>query len=141
LQWDLLQWDPHQGVQKMMGDLNRIYRNEPALHELDFDPAGFEWIDCMSRDASALSWIRKAKDPNDFLIVCCNFTPYVHTSYRVGVPEPGTYKSIFNSDSSYYSGTNVGSVVAEAEQIEAQGKPWSIALDFPPLGTMMLKRS
>lgn len=140
LQWDLLQWESHEGLQKMVGDLNRLYRDEPALHELDFDGNGFEWIDCMSRDASVLSWIRKAKNPEDFIIVCGNFTPYVHTAYRVGVPGPGTYKSIFNSDSEYYSGSNVGTGEAVAEEIEAQGKEWSIAIDFPPLGTVMYKR-
>jgi len=95
----------------------------------------------MSRDASVLSWIRKARNPDDFVIVCGNFTPYVHSSYRVGVPGPGTYHSIFNSDSKFYAGTNVGVGEAVAEEVEAQGKPWSIKVDFPPLGTVMYKRS
>ena len=78
---------------------------------------------------------------DSFIVVCSNFTPYVHTAYRIGVPGPGTYKSIFNSDSQYYSGTNVGTGESVAEEIEAQGKQWSIAIDFPPLGTVMYKRS
>ncbi|QEG22608.1 1,4-alpha-glucan branching protein GlgB [Mariniblastus fucicola] len=140
LQWDLLQWESHEGVQRMVGDLNRLYREQPALYELDFDGNGFEWIDCMNRDASVLAWMRKAKDPNDFVIVCGNFTPYVHSNYRVGVPGPGIYKSIFNSDSKFYSGTNVGVGEVVAEEVEAQGKSWSIAIDFPPLATVMYKR-
>ena len=139
LQWDLLQWDDHKGLSKMVGDLNRIYRDEPALHELDFDADGFEWVDCMSRDASVLAWIRKAKDSDDHILVCSNFTPFVHREYRVGVPGPGTYRSIFNSDSEYYAGSNIGVNSAKAEQIEAQGRAWSIQVDFPPLATVMFK--
>ena len=140
LQWDLLQWESHEGMQRMVGDLNRIYREQPALYELDFDGNGFEWIDSMNRDASVLTWLRKAKNPEDFIVVCSNFTPYVHNGYRIGVPGPGHYRSIFNSDSEYYSGTNIGVGEAVAEEIEAQGKQWSIAIDFPPLGTLMYKR-
>ena len=140
LQWDLLQWDSHKGLQRMVGDLNRIYRDEKALHEVDFDGNGFEWIDSMSRDASLLSWLRKAKNPDDSLVVCSNFTPFIHRGYRVGVPGPGVYKSIFNSDSEFYAGTNIGVSESHAEAVEAQGKPWSIAIDFPPLGLMMYKR-
>ena len=75
LQWDLLQWDSHQGLQKCVADLNHLYRREKALHEVDFDCHGFEWIDCHNHDDSTLSYIRRAKDPRDFLVVACNFTP------------------------------------------------------------------
>jgi len=141
LQWDLLQWDDHKGLKQMVADLNRIYREQPALHQQDFSHEGFEWIDCMSRDASVLAWVRKAKNPDDFVVVCSNFTPFVHREYRIGVPAPGKYNAIFNSDSEYYSGSNVGAGSLVAEQIEAQGKPWSIAVDFPPLGTVIYKPS
>ena len=139
LQWDLLQWDDHKGLKKMVADLNRIYCEQPALHEMDFSHEGFEWIDCMSRDAGILAWMRKAKNPDDFVVVCSSFTPFIHRGYRVGVPAPGKYQAIFNSDSEYYAGSNIGIGEIEAEQIEAQGKAWSIAVDFPPLGTVIYK--
>ena len=141
LQWDLLQWESHQGLQRMVGDLNRIYRENTALHEVDFDGNGFEWIDSQSRDASVLAWLRKGKNPDDFVVVCSNFTPFVHKGYRIGVPTPGVYKAIFNSDSEYYSGNNVGVAESTAEEIGAQGRQWSIAIDFPPLATVMYKRT
>ena len=142
IQWDLLQWDSHQGVQKMVGDLNRVYKQQPALHQVDFEGHGFDWIDCMSRDASILGYIRRAKDPNDFVVVCCNFTPAVHSEYRLGVPEAGSYQEIFNSDSQYYGGTNVGNGLGlTAEPIEAQGRPFSISLSIPPMGVTILKKT
>jgi 1,4-alpha-glucan branching enzyme len=140
LQWDLLQWETHQGLQKLVTDLNSLYRREPALHEVDFEAGGFEWIDCMSPEASILGYIRRAKDPSDFVVVCCNFTPTVRHDYRLGVPEPGKYVEIFNSDSQYYAGTNVGNGMgSESEKIEAQGKPNSIKLSVPPMGVSVLK--
>ena len=142
LQWDLLQWESHQGLKKMVGDLNGVYQREPALHQVDYEEAGFEWIDCMSREASILGYIRRAKDPNDFVVVCCNFTPTVHNEYRLGVPESGSYREIFNSDSKYYGGTNVGNGMGiTAEPIEAQGRPFSISISIPPMGVTMLKKS
>ena len=141
LQWDLLQWDSHKGLQKMIGDLNAVYRREPALHEVEFEGGGFEWIDSMNREASILGYIRRAKDPNDFVVVCCNFTPSVHNEYRLGVPEAGNYKEIFNSDSEFYGGTNMGNGMGiESEAIEAQGRENSIKLAVPPMGVTMFKK-
>ena len=141
LQWDLLQWDSHRGLQKLVSDLNSIYRQEPALHELDFDGAGFEWIDCQSREASVLGYIRRARDPKDFVVVCANFTPAVRKEYRLGVPEPGKYREIFNSDSQYYAGTNVGNGMGlDSEPIPAQGRPQSIRLSLPPMGVTVFKK-
>ncbi len=141
LQWDLLQWDSHRGLQKLVTDLNAIYRQEPALHELDFDGAGFEWIDCQSREASVLGYIRRAKDPKNFVVVCANFTPAVRKDYRLGVPEPGKYREIFNSDSQYYAGTNVGNGMGlDSEPISAQGRPQSIRLSLPPMGVTVFKK-
>jgi 1,4-alpha-glucan branching enzyme len=140
LQWDLLQWDSHKGLKKMVGDLNAVYRKEPALHEVDFDAAGFEWIDCLSREASILGYIRRAKDPNDFVVVCCNFTPTVRHDYRLGVPEAGKYVEIFNSDSEYYDGTNTGNGMgAQSEEVEAQGRQHSIQISIPPMGVTIFK--
>jgi 1,4-alpha-glucan branching enzyme len=142
LQWDLLQWGSHSGLRRMVSDLNVLYKNQPALYEVDFDPQGFEWVDSMSRDMSVLGYIRRAKDPSDFVLVACNFTPTTHGEYRMGVPEPGFYREIFNSDSEFYEGTNVGNGEGiEAEKIEAQGREWSIKLSLPPLGVTVLKKS
>ncbi len=142
LQWDLLQWGSHAGLRKMVSDLNRLYREQPALHEVDFDGAGFEWIDSMSRDLSVIGYVRRAKNPADYVVVACNFTPTTHGEYRLGVPEPGSYREIFNSDSEYYDGTNVGNGGGiDAEQIEAQGREWSIKLSLPPLGVTVLKKA
>ena len=116
LQWDLLQWGSHSGLRRMVSDLNVLYKNQPALYEVDFDPQGFEWVDSMSRDMSVLGYM--------------------------GVPEPGFYREIFNSDSEFYEGTNVGNGEGiEAEKIEAQGREWSIKLSLPPLGVTVLKKS
>lgn len=140
LQWDLLQWDTHSGLKRMVADLNALYRREPALHEVDFDSAGFEWIDCMNRGDSVLCYIRKAKDPQDALVVCCNLTPVVRSGYRVGVPRGGWYEEIFNSDSQYYDGSNVGNHPGiDAQQLEAQGRPFSVSLTLPPLGVVVMK--
>ncbi len=140
LQWHLLQWDSHSGLQRYVADLNRIYRREPALHQVDFDPAGFEWVDCHNYQDCALSFLRRAKDPRDFIVVSCNFTPVVRQGYRLGVPEPGWYEEILNSDSMYYGGSNVGNgpgVMAEA--IPWNGRPYSIRLTLAPLAVSMFK--
>jgi 1,4-alpha-glucan branching enzyme len=140
LQWDLLQWDSHRGLQKMIGDLNRIYRREKALHEVDFDGAGFEWIDCHNYQDSVLSFIRKARDPHDFVVACCNFTPVPRQGYRLGVPERCWFEEIFNSDSQYYGGSNLGNgpgVMADDQP--HHGRPHSIMLTLPPLAVTLLK--
>src|SRR6202044_2179987 len=103
-----LQWPSHQGLQTCVADLNRLYRNQPALHEVDFDHTGFEWIDCHDFTNSTLVYLRRAKNPEDFLLVACNFTPVPRVAYRCGVPRGGWYQEIFNSDSSYYGGSNMG---------------------------------
>lgn len=140
LQWDMLQWETHHGVQKLVADLNRIYRDEPALHEVDFDPSGFEWIDCNDYEGSTLSYLRRAKDPDDFLVVGCNFTPVPRQKFRLGVPERCRYEEILNTDSTYYGGSNLGNgqgVLAQA--IPAHGRPYSVEMTFPPLSVVVLK--
>ena len=140
LQWDLLQWDTHQGIQNLVADLNKLYREQPALHEVDFDGNGFEWIDCNAHEDCILSYIRKAKDPNDYVVVICNFTPIVRDNYRIGVPQAGTYREIFNSDSNYYDGTNVGNATeVRAVEHESHGRPCSFELRVPPLATLVLR--
>jgi 1,4-alpha-glucan branching enzyme len=142
LQWDLLQWDTHRGIQKLVADLNHLVQREPALHELDFDGAGFEWIDCMNAEDSVLCYLRKAKDPDDFLVVAANFTPVVRR-YRVATPKAGYYREIFNSDSSYYAGSNVGNypgLQADANHPHF-GRPASMEINLPPLGIAVFKPS
>ncbi|NJM90827.1 MAG: 1,4-alpha-glucan branching enzyme, partial [Myxococcales bacterium] len=108
LQWDLLQWESHQGVQRLMGDLNRLYTSEPALHQQDFEHTGFEWVDCHNHNDSVLVYLRRGANSSDFVLVACNFTPVVRQHYRIGVPEGGWYAEILNTDSQFYGGSNVG---------------------------------
>ncbi len=140
LQWHLLQWPSHQGLQKCVADLNRVYRGQPALHQVDFDPAGFEWIDCHNFNDSVLIYLRRAKDPNDFLVVACNFTPVPRHGYRFGVPRGGWYQEIFNSDSQFYGGSNLGN--GPGVTASGQGShyyPFSLELTLPPLSVVILK--
>ena len=140
LPWDLLQWDTHRGVKRLIADLNALMRREPALYEMDFKGEGFEWIDCMNHEDSVLCYIRKAKDPRDYLVVCCNFTPVVRPNYRVGVPQAGWYQEVFNSDSRHYGGSNVGNFPGrQAEPPGAQARPYSLAVTLPPLATVVFK--
>ncbi len=140
LQWDLLQWESHQGVQKMMGDLNALYRREPALYEVDFDYTGFEWVDCHSRDDSVLAYLRKAKNAEDMLVVAMNFTPMPRTMHRLAVPHGGYWREIFNSDSEYYGGSNIGNHPGVmAEEVPHHGRPFSLPMSLPPLGLAIFK--
>jgi 1,4-alpha-glucan branching enzyme len=140
LQWDLLRWESHQGLQKCVSDLNHLYQREPALHEIDFEHQGFEWIDCHNADDSVLSYVRRAKNPSDFLVVVSNFTPVVRRGHRLGVPERCWYEEIFSSDSSFYSGSNVGNYPGiMADEQPSHGRPASISLTLPPLATVVLK--
>ncbi len=140
LQWDLLQWETHQGIQRMMADLNRLYVTEPALHQQDFDHTGLEWVDCHNHNDSVLVYLRRGTNPSDFVLVACNFTPVVRPNYRIGVPEGGWYEEIFNSDSEYYGGSNVGNYPGlEAEASESHGRPFSLVMTLPPLAVAVFK--
>jgi 1,4-alpha-glucan branching enzyme len=140
LQWDLLQWQSHSGLQKCVADLNHLLQSEKALHELDFEGRGFAWIDCHNHDESTLSWLRRGKDPKDFVVDCSNFTPNPREGHRVGVPECCWYDEVFNSDSTYYGGSNMGNGPGiAAEPIPAHGQPASVKIVFPPLATVVLK--
>ncbi len=140
LQWDLMQWPSHQGLHKFVADLNHVYRREPALHEVDFDPRGFEWIDCHNWEQSTLAFVRRAKDPADFLIAACNFTPVPRLEHRLGVPELCWYEEIVNSDSTYYGGSNVGNGAGRmAEPLPWDGRPFSIPITLPPLAVVIMK--
>lgn len=139
LDWHLLMFPSHQGTQRLIGDLNRLYRTEPALHELDCDPRGFEWIDANDADASVYSFLRKSRNGEQILIVI-NATPVVREDYRIGVPAGGWWRELFNSNSEYYWGSgqgNAGGVMAEA--IPTHGREFSLRLRLPPLGALFLK--
>lgn len=139
-QWELLEHETHQGILKLVADLNKLYRSEPALYELDFDQNGFEWIDCHNQSESILSYARRSKDGKELIVASCNFTPVVREEYRVGVPQSGSYREIFNSDSMYYGGTNVGNFERRvSERVVAQGRDESIAINIPPLGMTVMK--
>src|SRR3954454_23361371 len=107
LEWHLLASPLHHGVQRLVGDLNRLYRSEPALHELDCDPAGFEWIDCRDAESSIVILLRKGRGDGRVVLVTCNFTPVARPNYRVGVPRGGTWKEALNSDAKYYGGSGM----------------------------------
>jgi len=141
LDWNLLDFPSHEGVRRLIGDLNRLYRSTPALHEIDFDPAGFEWISANDSDNSVLSFLRRGKDRSKAILCVCNFTPVVRHNYRLGAPGPGTYHERLNTDSQYYGGSNVGNPfgVVTAEPLPSHGRQWSVSLSLPPLATVFLE--
>jgi len=140
LDWDLLQHDSHRGSQKLITDLNHLYAAESALHQVEFDWHGFEWIDANDSDNSVLSFIRRGKNPEDVIVAVINATPVVRGGYRLGVPNPGLYREIMNSDAIHYGGSNVGNMGGQqAVDVPAQGRPHSLVLTLPPLAAIYLK--
>ncbi len=140
LQWHLLQWDSHRGIQKLVEDLNRLYVSQPALYELDFDPEGFEWIDCHNHHDSVLAYLRKGNRPADELVVAVNMTPVPRKQYPIGVPRSGWYQEVFNSDASIYGGSNMGNFPGrQSSPKAAQGRQHSIPVDLPPLAVVVFK--
>jgi 1,4-alpha-glucan branching enzyme len=141
LEWHLLEYPEHQGLQRLVADLNRLYARESALHEVDFDWTGFEWIDCNDADSSVLSFVRRARQREDFLVIVANCTPVLRESYRVGVPELGWYRESLNTDSERYMGSNAGNLGGvNAEPIPWNNQPYSLNLRLPPLGVVYFKR-
>ena len=140
LDWHLLEYPIHAGIRRFVQDLNRTYVAERALHEVDFDHTGFHWIDCNDNENSVISFIRRARDPRDFLVALLNFTPVPRDGYRIGVPEPGAYSELVNSDAEIYGGSNQGnSGVVFTDSIPAHGQPHSLHLHLPPLAFLLLK--
>jgi 1,4-alpha-glucan branching enzyme len=128
-------------VRRYVQDLNRLYQAEPALHQVDFDPAGFRWIDCNDNENSVLSLVRFARDRRDAVVMIVNFTPVPRLQYRIGVPDAGFYAELLNSDASCYGGSNVGNLGGVAtEPIAAHGFDQSVVLAVPPLGCLLLKK-
>ena len=141
LDWGALQHQPHQQLKRFMSDLNRLYQSESALYTRDFSDEGFEWIDCNDADNSVVSFIRKSSDPKEFVVTVCNFAPHPHGNYRVGVPEPGFYKELFNSDAGDYGGSNTGNMGGRwTDEWSNTHWPYSVDLCLPPLGVVILKR-
>jgi 1,4-alpha-glucan branching enzyme len=139
--WHLLDEPLHAQLLKFVQDLNRVYQAQPALFELDFDAAGFQWIDCHDNENSVFSLLRRGRDAAEFLVLVFNFTPVSRYGYRIGVPEPGEYEEILNSDSSNYGGSNVGnSGHVASESIAAHGFAQTLSLTVPPLGCLYLKK-
>ena len=141
LDWHLLGDVLHDGVRKLVRDLNRFYREMPALHQRDFDADGFEWIDHGDAERSILSFARRGSAPGSLVVVVCNFTPAVHTGFRLGVPQAGDYHERINTDSHHYGGSNVGTPfgVAAAEALAWSGKSHSIVINLPPLATVLFE--
>jgi len=140
LDWHLLQAPAHSGLQRWVRDLNTLYRGQRSLHEVDFDAAGFEWVDCTDSRSSVVSFLRKGKDPRDMLLFVCNFTPVPRHNYRVGVPLECNWKEMLNSDAPLYGGSgqgNLGGLVAAPLPI--QGRPYSLNLTLPPLAVLVLR--
>ncbi len=141
LRWDLLQYPLHRGALEWVKELNRFYSHEPALYEVDFHWGGFEWIDFHDVDNSVISFVRRAKDRGNYVVVVCNFTPLVRHHYHVGVPEPGAYLEVLNSDSELYGGSgvrNAGPVWTRQERMQTQDQ--HITVTLPPLGVIVLRK-
>jgi 1,4-alpha-glucan branching enzyme len=139
LDWHLLGREQHKGVQSLLRDLNHMYRGVAALHELDFSPEGFAWVDCNDADQSVLSYRRIARD-GSCVVVVLNFTPVPRQGYRIGVPQKGCYREIFNSDSHYYGGSNMGNGLGmDTADIGWNGDQQSLVLTLPPLAGIVLQ--
>jgi len=139
LDWYVLDYAFHQGMQRLVKDLNRLYRETPALHHFEFDWRGFEWIDCHDADNSVLSFLRRSD--NEFVVVIVNLTPVPRTGYRIGVPQGGEYTEIFNSDSAFYAGSNLGNGGGTliADELPWMNRSHSLSLTLPPLAGIVLK--
>jgi len=142
LDWHLLDLQSHQQLQRWLGDLNKAYRMQPALHEFDCDSAGFEWIDGSDSDQSMLTFVRKSSHQDEAILCVLNFTPVPRLGYRVGVPWPGSWKEILNSDARHYGGADIGNAgETVSEPVPMHGRPNSLNLTVPPLGIVFLKGS
>ncbi|MBM4124116.1 MAG: 1,4-alpha-glucan branching protein GlgB [Nitrospira sp.] len=141
LQWHLLQYEPHQGLQRYIRDLNDLYRTEPALWQVDFECQGFQWVDFNDAGQSVIAFLRRARESADCVLCIGNFTPVPRHGYRVGVPEPGWYQELLNSDAAHYGGSNQGNGGGiQADQTPCHGLPYSLSITLPPLGFLFLKR-
>ncbi|MGB7435906.1 MAG: 1,4-alpha-glucan branching protein GlgB [Candidatus Acidiferrum sp.] len=140
LEWHLLEYESHRGIQCLVRDLNKMMAAEPALHQVDFDWQGFEWLDANDSDNSVFSFVRRGKNPDDMILVVLNATPVVRYGYRIGVPRPGHFDEILNTDALIYGGSNVGNLGGmNTTEHTWMGRSSSLALTLPPLGVVFLK--
>ncbi|MDC0833574.1 1,4-alpha-glucan branching enzyme [Geitlerinema sp. CS-897] len=140
LDWDLLQYEPHKQLKAFVSQLNALYKRESALHSQDFEEPGFEWIDCNDNSHSVVSFIRRDKFSEDFIVTVCNFTPQPHSHYRVGVPEAGFYTELFNSDAGEFGGSNMGNLGGKwTDEWAFHNRPYSLDLCLPPMSVLMFK--
>jgi 1,4-alpha-glucan branching enzyme len=139
LDWAALEQEPHRGLQRWVEDLNRLYRSQPALYELDFEPAGFEWLEAGDAERSTLCFLRKARD-GSVLLVVANFTPVPRDNVLVGAPLAGRWRELLNSDATLYGGSGVGnSGTVDTVPVATQGQFQSLNLRLPPLGLLVLQ--
>jgi 1,4-alpha-glucan branching enzyme len=140
LDWHLTAFPPHAGLQRLTGDLNALYRTTPALHSTDSDPAGFEWIDCNDGDQSTLSFLRRTADGSQELAIVCNFTPVPRPAFPLGVPSPGRWREVLNTDAPIYGGSGMGNLGGvDARPVPAHGEPYSLAITLPPLAVVVFE--
>ena len=140
LQWHLLEYEPHRGLQRYVADLNRLYVSQPALHQVDYDWTGFQWIDLHDSEQSTITYFRRAKDPSDIVVCALNLTPVPREGYRMGVPTAGYYRELLNSDSEAYGGSNMGNGGGvQAEDMSWHGQPFSVLITIPPLAAVFFK--
>jgi len=139
LDWALLNLAPHQGMCRLVTDLNGLYREQSALHQVDFESDGFEWIDCHDSSQSVLSYIRKDRSGEKIVVVVLNFTPVPRENYRIGVPFSGYYREAINTDAEVYGGSNIGNQGGvESEQMSWMDRPHSLEINLPPLGCLVM---
>jgi 1,4-alpha-glucan branching enzyme len=139
LDWHLLEHAPHAGMRRWMQDVNRIYRRHGALWQRDFIPEGFQWVDCDDAQRSIVSFLRRGEQPDDVMLIVCNMTPVPRSSYRVGVPAPGQWRELLNSDAQIYGGSGQGNLGGvEAAPVGSHGHYQSLSLTLPPLGVLYL---
>ena len=138
LEWHLLQKPDFRGIQDWVRDLNHALKTYKPLHELDFTPDGFKWIDCSDWQQSVIVWLRKGKSDDEYILCAANFTPVPRYGYKVGVPRAGFWKEILNSDAEKYGGSGLGNCGGmESDLSESHGYPYSLQLTLPPLGIVM----
>jgi 1,4-alpha-glucan branching enzyme len=140
LPWHLLENPRHRAFSRWMAALNEAYRNEPALHALDCDPSGFEWIDTNDADRSVISFLRNSPNRQEQIAVVCNFTPMPRHNYQIGAPRGGFWRELLNSDALEHGGSGQGNFGGvEASPVPVHGRMHSLTLTLPPLGTVFLK--
>ena len=141
VRWELLEFDYHRKLQGLVRELNRLYRESPALHQVDFHHSGFEWVDFHDADHSVIAFLRRAEDPKDFLLFCCNFTPVVRQGYDFGVPEEGAYEEVLNTDAERFGGSNVTSgATILSRPVPKHQRPQSIRVTLPPLAVVAYRK-